>query len=149
MLTLDRAAIEARIPHAGRMCLLDAVVAWDATRITCSATSHQVLDHPMARDGVLGGLCAVEYAAQTMAVHGALTGGALTADGVVPKAGYLASLRDIACHVARLDTLAAPLSIVAEQLMGEAGRVIYRFEVRAGATAVLSGRAAVVLEAAG
>ena len=35
----DRARIEQLVPHAGAMCLLDAVTQWDAAQITCS--SHE------------------------------------------------------------------------------------------------------------
>ena len=33
--TLDHAGIEARIPHRGRMCLLDRMTAWTGERIEC------------------------------------------------------------------------------------------------------------------
>ncbi|WP_309246593.1 hypothetical protein [Ramlibacter montanisoli] len=46
--TLDHAAIAGLIPHAGRMCLLARVDAWDAQRIRCSATSHRESDNPCA-----------------------------------------------------------------------------------------------------
>jgi predicted hotdog family 3-hydroxylacyl-ACP dehydratase len=38
---LDHAAIAARIPHQGNMCLLDTVVDWSETAISCSASSHR------------------------------------------------------------------------------------------------------------
>lgn len=39
--TLDRDGIAQRIPHAGSMCLLDALEAWDAEGLRCRATSHR------------------------------------------------------------------------------------------------------------
>lgn len=69
---LDRNWIEQHIPHKGRMCLLDAVVSWDATRIRCRSASHRAPDHPLRAHGRLGIACGIEYAAQAMAVHGAL-----------------------------------------------------------------------------
>ncbi len=138
---IGRTEIAALIPHAGAMCLLDEVVSWDAAHILCRSASHRRNDHPLARDGQLPAVCGVEYAAQAMAVHGALSG----PDGTEPTGGYLASLRDVACQVERLDSLRGDLEIEAEQLLGEAGRVIYRFAIRCDGRKLLSGRAAVVL----
>lgn len=144
MLTYDHAGIAARIPHAGRMCLLQAVTEWDATRIVCTASSHRAAGHPMAEDGRLDVLCGIEYAAQAMAMHGSLV-----AEATSPGGGYLASVRDVICAAARLDDLQGDLVIEAAQLMAEAGRVIYRFDLSCDGVAVLSGRAAVVLDAGG
>ena len=140
---LDAAAIAGLIPHAGRMCLLDAAEEWDATRIACRAASHRLAGNPLRRGGMLPAICGVEYAAQAMALHGALTG---SVEGT-PRAGYLASLREVQCHVARLDDRGPVLRIEAEQLMAEGDRVIYQFAVHDGVTELLNGRAAVVLEA--
>lgn len=69
-LLLDRAAIAALIPHDGAMCLLDGVLAWDRTSITCAASSHRAPGNPLAAGCRLDVVCGVEYAAQAMAVHG-------------------------------------------------------------------------------
>jgi predicted hotdog family 3-hydroxylacyl-ACP dehydratase len=53
----------------------------------------------------------------------------------------------VICRKSRLDDLEGDLIVVAERLMGEEGRVIYRFEVGVGELEVLRGRAAVVLDA--
>lgn len=140
---IDRHTIGRLIPHAGAMCLLDGVVSWDASRIACRSDSHRDAGHPLAQDGAVACICGVEYAAQAMAVHGALSGGG----AMPPKAGYLASLRDVLCHVERLDLLRGTLDIVAEQLLAEDARVIYGFSISCNGEPVLSGRAAVVLEA--
>jgi predicted hotdog family 3-hydroxylacyl-ACP dehydratase len=124
------------------MCLLDAVLSWDADRITCVASSHRAPHHPMAQDGRLDALCGIEYAAQAMAVHGGLTAASLKP----PKGGYLASVRDVACHVERLDDLVGDLTIVADRLLGESRQVIYRFELCCVGKPILCGRAAVVLD---
>ncbi len=124
------------------MCLLDRIESWDADSIACMAVSHRDPENPLAENGMLPGLCAIEYAAQAMAVHGALT----AATNGRPRAGYLASLRDVRCAVARLDDLAGELVIGAVQLIGGAPQVIYRFTVSCGQAALVTGRAAVVLE---
>src|SRR5580658_11189609 len=69
---LDHNWIEQHIPHKGRMCLLDEVLSWDATRIRCRSATHRSPDNPLRQHGRLGAACGIEYAAQAMAVHGAL-----------------------------------------------------------------------------
>jgi predicted hotdog family 3-hydroxylacyl-ACP dehydratase len=148
--TLNRGEIERRIPHQGSMCLLDAVLAWDDDAITCEARSHQAPDNPLRAHGRLGAACGVEYAAQAMAVHGALVGESQNADahGTPPRAGYLASLRSVDLHVERLDAVPGPLTISAQRITGDANTVLYSFNVNDGPRELLSGRAVVVLDAA-
>jgi predicted hotdog family 3-hydroxylacyl-ACP dehydratase len=138
---VDKAAIAALIPHAGLMCLLDSVLAWDSKTIACLASSHRMLGNPLSVDGHLDAICGIEYAAQAMAVHGGLIG-----DGRRPVAGYLASVRDVVCSIERLDLLKGDLRVTAELLIADTARGIYRFELTCGGTAVLSGRAAVVID---
>ncbi len=140
---LSRAEIAELIPHAGAMCLLDGVLDWDASHIRCMSRSHRDAGNPLRVDGHLPALCGVEYAAQAMAVHGGLAG----ATRGKPRAGYLASLRDVACRRGRLDDLDGDLIVEAEQEAADGTRVIYSFTLRVGAVEVLSGRAAVVLDA--
>ena len=140
---LSRAEIAELIPHAGAMCLLDEVLDWDASRIRCMSRSHRDAANPLRVNGYLPALCGVEYAAQAMAVHGGLAGAARSK----PRAGYLASLRDVACRRSRLDDLDGDLVVEAELEASDGSRVIYSFTLRVGAVEVLSGRAAVVLDA--
>jgi predicted hotdog family 3-hydroxylacyl-ACP dehydratase len=140
---IDRDRIAGLIPHAGTMCLLDEVTGWDDRSIRCRATSHRDPANPLAVDGRLGAACGVEYAAQAMALHGGLTG---AVDGR-PTAGYLASLRALVLRVDRLDNLAGDLIVEAERLAGETASVSYRFSVSHGGTLLVSGRAAVILDA--
>ncbi len=137
-----KAEIEALIPHAGAMCLLDELVAWDGERIRCLARSHRDRANPLRCGDELPGLCGIEYAAQAMALHGRLTVQAGTS-----SAGYLASVRELTCRVARLDDLEGDLLIQAERLMGDEARVVYAFSLSAGGPLLLEGRAAVVLQA--
>ena len=139
---IDKSAIARLIPHAGAMCLLDSVLAWDASSIRCAVTGHRDADNPLRTGDRLPVLCGIEYAAQAMAVHGGLTGVA----GQRPRAGYLASVRNVVCAVDRLDTLEGTLIVTAESLMGDDSRVVYRFDVEHDGRSVLSGRAAVVLD---
>jgi predicted hotdog family 3-hydroxylacyl-ACP dehydratase len=143
---LDRAAIAALIPHTGTMCLLDRVDRWDDTRIRCASMTHLDGANPLRAGGRLPAVCGIEYAAQAMAVHGGLADKAR--GRARPRAGYLASVRDVACLHERLDDLDGELTVEAERMMGDGQRVIYGFRLWVGETEVLSGRAAVVLEAA-
>lgn len=140
---LDRAAIAARIPHQGAMCLLDAVVDWSATAISCRAVSHADPANPLRANGRLGAAAGIEYAAQAMAVHGAL----LTAASDAPRRGYLASVRAVHLHVARLDDLPGELTITAERLSGDGNHILYRFSVGHAGRCLVEGRAAVILDA--
>ncbi|HLZ64834.1 MAG TPA: hypothetical protein VKQ29_01325, partial [Aliidongia sp.] len=112
---IDRRRIEALIPHAGTMCLIEQVTGWDDRSIRCRAISHRDPGNPLVVEGRLGAAAGVEYAAQAMALHGGLTGTV----GARPAAGYLASLRALVLQVDRLDDLAGDLVIEAERLAGE------------------------------
>ncbi|MBB2917628.1 hydroxymyristoyl-ACP dehydratase [Cupriavidus alkaliphilus] len=146
----DRAWIAARIPHQGSMCLLDGVAAWDAASIRCTATSHTHAENPLRAQDRLAAVCGIEYAAQAMAVHGALLAEAVQAGGAPqrPRTGYLASVRKLVLQVERLDDIPAPLEVTAERISGEGATVLYAFVVSAAGRTLLSGRAAVILDAA-
>ncbi|HZV53897.1 MAG TPA: hotdog family protein [Rhodocyclaceae bacterium] len=140
---LNREWIAAHIPHQGSMCLLDAVVEWSPERIRCTSGSHRRPDNPMRADNRLGAACGIEYAAQAMAVHGAL----LAANDGAPRQGYLASVRGVEFDVDRLDDIESDLDVEAERMSGDNNNILYRFEVRGDNKVLLSGRAAVILDA--
>ncbi len=140
---LNRDWIAAHIPHHGDMCLLDAVMEWSETAIACSAASHADARNPLRADGRLGAAAGIEYAAQAMAVHGALIAG----DDAPPRQGYLASVRSVTLHAARLDDVAGPLEVRAERLSGDGNHILYQFSVTGDGRCLLEGRAAVVLDA--
>lgn len=140
---LNRDDIAARIPHQGRMCLLDCVTAWSAEVIVCTAASHRLADNPLRADGRLGAACGIEYAAQAMAVHGAL----LAVAGDAPRRGFLASVRGVEFLADRLDHVAGDLDVRAERLSGDGNNILYQFSVAGDGRLLLSGRAAVILDA--
>ena len=140
---IPRTQLEGRIPHAGRMFLLDGVLEFDESRIVCAASSHRSADHPMRAQGRLGAAAAIEYASQAMASHGAL----LSADRAPPRAGFLVALREVRLMCERLDDIEADLRIEATRVMGDETRVIYQFSVSAAHATLVHGRATVVLEA--
>ncbi|MFM2069658.1 MAG: hypothetical protein RLZZ584_4567 [Pseudomonadota bacterium] len=141
--TLDRAGIAARIPHSGAMCLLDGLLAWDADHIHCRASSHADPDHPLRLPALgLPAPCAIEYAAQAMALHGGLR----AAPGEPPRPGFLASARQVVLHVARLDDRPGPLAVRCQRLLGDERQAQYQFSLHDASGALLvEGRATVVL----
>ncbi len=160
---IDAERIRKLVPHAGNMCLLERVVACDAASIRCETRSHLDQSNPLRRNGHLASICAIEYAAQAMALHGALTApkdiGALTAPGhsgtltaaasgntpADVRHGYLASVRDLRCRTRCLDQYTGTLSVSATLVFDESARRIYSFVVAAGKTELVTGRAAVIL----
>ena len=146
---MNRAWIEERIPHQGRMCLLDEVLAWDAHHIRCSTGTHRALDNPLRSHDRLGIAGGIEYAAQTMALHGALASAALGANAAAPsRVGLLASVRDVRLHVLRLDDIEADLLCEVTHLAGDNFTALYEFTLRDKDRSLLAGRASVVLDAA-
>ena len=140
--TMNRDGIAARIPHSGTMCLLDRLESWSPGAIHCSTGTHHDPANPMRSAGGLLAPCAIEYAAQAMALHGGLIAPA----GSTPSAGFLASARNVRFAVARLDTLEGALHLHAERMSGDDRQVLYQFAVKdARGELVADGRAVVVL----
>jgi predicted hotdog family 3-hydroxylacyl-ACP dehydratase len=123
------------------MCLLERVDEWTPEALRATAVSHRNADNPLRAAGRLGIANGIEYAAQAMAVHGALVAGVNDA----PRKGYLASVRGVELHTDRLD-VAEDLDIRVERLSGDANNVLYQFTVRAGERLLLEGRGAVILD---
>lgn len=142
-MTLDHAGIAGLIPHAGRMCLLARVDAWDERTIRCAATSHVDADHPLRSASGLLASTAIEYAAQAAAVHGAVMA---RAAGGSAAPGFLASARGVRLHRLRLDDLAGELEVEVEHLAGDARQLLYAFTVGHAGETVAEGRLAVVLD---
>ncbi len=138
---MNKAEICARIPHSGSMCLLEGVERWDDTHIHCIAVSHRDAHNPLRSHDQLHAVCGVEYAAQAMALHGAL----LAAEDAGPSMGFLASVRDLRLATSRLDDVTDDLRVHATRLSGGADSFIYEFSIQARERLLLSGRVAVKL----
>jgi predicted hotdog family 3-hydroxylacyl-ACP dehydratase len=146
---LNREWIEKHIPHQGTMCLLDEVLTWNTSRVQCRSSSHRDRSNPLRSHDRLAAICGIEYAAQAMAVHGALIASRLTAS---PKnetvVGYLASVRNVVLYAARLDDVEADLIATAEWVTGDERSVLYDFAVSGNERVLLAGRATIVFNAA-
>lgn len=140
MTLIDTAQIRTLIPHAGTMCLLETVTAWDHNCIVCMTRTHRDPAHPLRRQGRLSALHGVEYGAQAAAIHGSLCA---QAAGKTAPPGYLAALRDVRWFVADLDTVAAPLEVAADLLMSDGDYCIYAIRVSAAGQALVEARIAI------
>src|SRR5437773_5887026 len=128
-LLINKAEIQALIPHSGLMCLLDSVTQWDDRSIMCMTDTHRDPANPLRRTGRLSALHAFEYGAQAAAVHGGLRARSV---GATAPPGYLAALRDARLHVAYLDDIRSPLQVSANRLFGEGSNTVYECRVSAG-----------------
>ena len=126
---IDKAEIRTLIPHAGLMCLLDSVLAWDDESIICTSEKHRDPDNPLRRDGQLSALHAFEYGAQAAGVHGGLRARSV---GMAAPLFYLAALRDAHLQVMRLDDIDSPLEVRAQRVFRDASNAIYECRVSAG-----------------
>lgn len=137
MFALNAAQIAQRVPHQGRMCLLDAVIAYDGLHLTAQARL-QLDSHPLLWDGRLSSSIVIEYAAQAMAVHGSLQE---NSGGV--RQGMLAAVREVQFYSPYLID-ACVLDIQIEQLLADVQGLLYRFRVAYLAGGVIAtGRAMV------
>ncbi len=139
---LNASQIAMLIPHHGDMCLLSEVLHYDVISIHCRADTHYLPNNPLRENGILRTVCGVEYAAQAMAVHGALLA---TQRSNHPRSGRLASVRSAEFFASRLDDIHDDLHIYATQLMGDEHSMIYEFSVTAQTKLLLRGKATVVL----
>jgi len=130
------------VPHAGDMCLLDGVLAWDASTIHAVSTSHVLASHPLRGDRGLHAVHLAEYGAQAMAVHGALR--ARGEGRTEPRPGMLVSLRGVKLSVERVDTLEGVLDVYAECLLADDSGAQYTFRICHEGVEIASGRAAVI-----
>lgn len=138
-----RAELESLIPHAGGMCLLDGVTAWDAQTISCISRSHQLEDNPLRDAGKLHSLHLAEYGAQAMAVHGGLLA---RAEGRQAAPGFLAMLRGLQLHRQELQDLPEALVVTATQMLAADSGWTYSFEVHHAQALLAQGRVTVMLQ---
>ena len=128
-----------RLPHTGKMCLLERVVEWDEDTIQCAAVSHLCIDNPLRNNTGLPAVSGVEYAAQAMAIHGSL----VFSDSS-PKPGVLARLKNLELKVDWLHDLEGELLIFADKLDGGERGAVYDFRIESRRRIMLSGRATVI-----
>ena len=130
------------IPHAGTMCLLDAVERWDEQAIHAITESHRRPDNPLRGHGGLHAVNLAEYGAQAMAVHGGLLSRSRGNETVRP--GRLVSLRDVQLSATYVDHLDGHLDVRAQCLYADDSGAQYSFRIEHAQQVICSGRAAVI-----
>ena len=103
-----------------------------------AARRHRVSDNPLRSHGRLGAACGIEYAAQAMAVHGALVAASAPLASSMarsirgsfgPGVGYLACVRDVTFTSRASMTWPTDLIASAERVTGDGRSVLYQFSV--------------------
>jgi predicted hotdog family 3-hydroxylacyl-ACP dehydratase len=145
---LEKADIQALLPHQGVMFLLDRVSRFDRHEIECSASSHRDPQHPLRHEGRLPAHVAIEYAAQAAGVHGGLLNRQLHPDAPA-QMGYLAVISHVQWRVQRLDDLPGDLHIHARRTAVTAGGRAYRVRIEHQAVLIMSGELIIALQASG
>jgi predicted hotdog family 3-hydroxylacyl-ACP dehydratase len=129
------------LPHAGSMVMPESVERCDESGIVCTSTRHRARDNPLRRNERLPALCGVEFAAQAMALHGALR-------RVPPAAlqhGRVVTVRDLVVSRRFLDDVEGAL-VIECRLEAAAGDVFsYDFRVDGDGETLLCGRATVMM----
>lgn len=144
---MDRETICELIPHDGTMCLLEEVADWGEDWIRCRTGCHHWPDHPLAREGRLAPIHALEIGAQAVAVHGGLlatrkghTGGAVK---------YLAAIRSMDLAATSLDQFPGDLWAWAQCLGSQGQHGIYQIRVTSGEETVLAAQITVMGQGGG
>ena len=97
---LNRDEIEKLLPHGAAMVMLDMVRSCADASIVCPTRNHHNPNHPLRVDGRLSVLVGIEFAAQAMALHEALTRGRGAATA---RSGRLVALRGVEVLAETLD----------------------------------------------
>jgi predicted hotdog family 3-hydroxylacyl-ACP dehydratase len=109
----------------------------------CASASHRRPDNPLLARGRLHAAAGIEYAAQAVALHGAL---AARGGGAIGP-GVLASLRDVELQAERLDLIPGELLAIADALVVQQRHMLYAFRIEGDGRILLRGRAAIALVA--
>jgi predicted hotdog family 3-hydroxylacyl-ACP dehydratase len=129
------------VPHAGHMCLIGGVEAWNMNAVVCRTDTHRHPDNPLRRRGALPAVHAFEYGGQAAAVHGGLL--ARLAGEQAPFA-YLGALKAAMLYVSRLDDIEGELRVFAELLMGDRGSAVYHCRVEGVGRSLAEARLTIV-----
>lgn len=140
-LPCTRAEIEQLIPHAGGMCLLERVLAFDDSGLHAQSEAHRDPAHPLRRDGRLSALHLCEYGAQAMAVHGGLLA---AREGRTAPPGLLVSLRGVELGRTFIDDLPGPLDVYALDVADSGAGWQCSFRIEHAGEVLATGRASVL-----
>jgi predicted hotdog family 3-hydroxylacyl-ACP dehydratase len=136
-LPIRRPTLDTLLPHADDMCLLDAVTGWSDTRIVCQTESHSRRNNPLRSKQGLSSLQGIEYAAQAMAIHGALVAGRGSSPA---NRGYLVAVRNLKLFVDWLHDHNGCLEVSATLALESSQFIIHDFRIELHAEPLVSGR---------
>ncbi|MEA3404382.1 MAG: hypothetical protein U9R28_01435 [Pseudomonadota bacterium] len=120
---LTRSEIEEIIPHAGGMCLLEGVLHYSETEITCMTSSHLLDDNPLKKGKTLSNMHLIEYGAQSIAIHGGLLERNLSS----PRIGYIATIKSV--KWGRFNPLTPFLKVESKALVTDDISKLYTFHI--------------------
>ena len=122
------------------MCLVSGVVEWDRDTVRCRASSHRQSDNPLRVDNSLSAICALEYAAQTFALHGLLVADEFGETAPDSSRLFVALVSELNLHAECLDDCNGELTIDGKVVFRQSGSTVYRFEVRDVARLLVDGQ---------
>ena len=129
---IERAAIEAMIPHSGAMCLLDAVEEWDEQHILCRTESHRRDDNPFLLEGQLDAVLLVEYGAQAAAIHASLLTEKGAEQGIREgQTAYIGAVKNLQLYEPAVAPDIKTLHIEAQCILNNANGAIYQIQCSA------------------
>jgi predicted hotdog family 3-hydroxylacyl-ACP dehydratase len=131
------------LPHAGDSVMIERVLSSDDAQVRVATTLHRSIDNPLRRHGRLAAVHLVEFAAQAMALHGALLD---QAAGRATRAALLVSVRDLVLGCEHLEKLEGELEITARALQVSARSWQYGFSVTHAGREIASGRLAAMAD---
>lgn len=132
---MDRTQIAALIPHGDSMCMLDQVIAWDATHIHCRSNSFASHINPLFEQGQLDSILLLEYGAQAAAIHAALLQSSLGA----ARPAYIGAVKDVELFTMIADNSIA-LDVHAHCLLSSPQGAIYELAAQQADRTLLRGR---------
>ena len=141
---LNRQEIEQRLPHAGKMSLLDTITHADQLTLSASAVSHLNNDNPLRLNNKLSSINGIEYAAQAMAIHGFLLS-ELKHTEASAQTAYIATVRNIDIVSPFFPENESVIKIEVEQLMSDTNGFTYQFHISGGKKVFISGKITVFL----
>ena len=130
---IEAGEISSLVPHAGDMSLIERVISFDDKQIVCETSTHLDPANPLRAWQRLSAINAIEYGAQAMALHGALTGG----DN---DNSCLVAARNVEIQIDYLDQLESYIRVCAELQMKDVNAAVYRFSVAHGEDVIAAGR---------
>lgn len=123
----DLPAIAELVPHAADMCFWQQIEQLSADFIQCKTSSHLNPEHPLKLGATeLSAMALIEYAAQSVAVHGGALAW-LTRPGCAPQAGFLVAVRNI--ELLQFKPTTAWLRVKAEVLIADAASKSYQVAI--------------------